>query len=203
MAENLELGLFRDAAQREQFAQQIVKEAERLGARVDEVIRAASRPLEERRETVDAVAMVHALGERWRPLFEQHGATLMVEAPPGRVELQARAGLLRDALTNLLDNALKYRSPDRPGRVWLRVKPERRWVVFEVEDNGIGVPPNMRKAIFERFRRVEGPGRGRAGGHGLGLAFVAEAARVHGGKVECREGVDGGSRFVMRIRRRS
>jgi signal transduction histidine kinase len=203
MAENLEMGSFRDEAQREKFARQIVREAERLGQRLDEVIRAASRPIEERAETLDPAEMAVAVAERWRPLFEQHGVTLHVEAKVGQGEMTGRPSFLRDALTNLLDNALKYRSPDRPGQVWVRVKLERRWVQFEVEDNGIGVPPPMRKAIFERFRRVEGPGRGRAGGHGLGLAFVAEAALMHGGKVECREGLDGGARFILRVRRRS
>lgn len=203
MAENLEMGAFRDADQRAKFARQIVKEAERLGARLDEVIAAASRPLEERSVPMDATQLCHELFERWRPLFEQQGATLSAELPSGPVRVHAQHDRLRDALSNLLDNALKYRHPDRPGHAWLRLRADRRWLQFEVEDDGIGVPSPMRKAIFERFRRVEGPGRGRAGGHGLGLAFVGEAARMHGGKVECREGTDGGSKFVMWIRRRS
>jgi signal transduction histidine kinase len=203
MAENLEMGSFRDVAQREKFAQQIIKEAERLGQRLDEVIRAASRPIDERATLTDPAQIVQAVAERWRPLFEQQGVALHVELPTETGRMLARPSFLRDALTNLLDNALKYRAPDRPAEVWLRLKMERRWVQFDVEDNGLGVPANMRKAIFERFRRVEGPGRGRSGGHGLGLAFVAEAAQMHGGKVECREGVDGGARFILRVRRRS
>jgi len=202
MAENLEMGSFRDSAQREKFARQIVKEAERLGQRLDEVIRAASRPIEERSEALDPVELAQGVAERWRPLFEQQGVTLHVEAPPAGERMSGRPSFLRDALTNLVDNALKYRNKDRRGEVWIRVQIERRWVQFEVEDNGIGVPPAMRKSIFERFRRVEGPGRGTAGGHGLGLAFVAEAALLHGGKVECREGVAGGARFILRVRRR-
>ena len=59
-----------------------------------------------------------------------------------------------------------------------------RWVIIEVTDNGMGVPPDKRKVIFERFTRVEGR-RGKAGGHGLGLAFVAETAEAHRGLVEC------------------
>lgn len=203
MAENLEMGSFRDGAQREKFARQIVKEAERLGQRLDEVIRAASRPIEERREPVDPVALIEQIADRWRPLLDQQGVALTVEPPQGAGAMLARPSFLRDALTNLVDNALKYRDPEKRSEVWLRVRIERRWVQFEVVDNGLGVPVNMRKAIFERFRRVEGPGRGRAGGHGLGLAFVAEAAQMHGGKVECREGVDGGARFILRVRRRS
>ncbi len=203
MAENLEMGSFRDDAQRETFARQIVKEAERLGQRLDEVIRAASRPIEEGRAPLDPVELAQGVAERWRPLFEQQGVKLHLEARPGQGRMVGRPTYLRDALTNLVDNALKYRHPERRGEVWIRVHVDRRWVQFEVEDNGIGVPPNMRKAIFERFRRVEGPGRGRSGGHGLGLAFVAESVHLHGGKVECREGVEGGARFIMRVRRRS
>ncbi|MES2638195.1 MAG: HAMP domain-containing sensor histidine kinase [Myxococcota bacterium] len=203
MAENLEMGSFRDAAQRERFARQIVKEAERLGQRLDEVIRAASRPIDEHAEVLDPVEIAVQVAERWTPLCEQQGVTLHLEAQEGQGTMMGRPSYLRDALTNLVDNALKYRKPDRPGDVWIRVQVERRWVQFEVEDNGMGVPAKMRKAIFERFRRVEGPGRGLSGGHGLGLAFVAEAVLLHGGKVECREGVAGGARFIMRVRRRS
>ena len=50
--------------------------------------------------------------------------------------------------------------------------------------------------------RVEGPGRGKAGGHGLGLAFVAEATEAHRGLIECSEGIDGGARFRIRLPRR-
>ncbi|MDP2306421.1 MAG: HAMP domain-containing sensor histidine kinase [Pseudomonadota bacterium] len=203
MAENLEMGSFRDTSQREQFARQIVKEAERLGKRLDEVIRAASQPEKEGREVVDPVELAQQVAERWRPLCEQQGVTLHLDAPRGQAVMLGRPSYLRDALTNLVDNALKYRKPDRPGDIWIRVHGDRRWVQFEVEDNGMGVPAKMRKAIFERFRRVEGPGRGLSGGHGLGLAFVAEAVLLHGGKVECREGVTGGARFIMRVRRRS
>lgn len=201
MAENLELDSFRDDTKRQRFARQIVKEAERLGARVDEVLKAANRPELGMPEDVDIDAMVSEIGERWKPLFEQHGATLQVEAAPaGKVRTQR--SLLRDALYNFMDNALKYRREDRPGKVIFRVSADRRTVTFDIEDNGLGVPAHMRKAIFERFRRVEGPGRGLSGGHGLGLYFVAEAARLLGGKVECREGADGGARFLLRIPRR-
>ncbi len=202
MAENLEFGAFRDDKQRQLFAQRIIKETDRLHLRVDEVLRVATRPLEEEVQRADPTQLVTELADRWRPLFEQHKGELSVELEPiGPVIV--KAGLLRDALYNLVDNALKYRDPARPARVVIRVTGERRWVVFEVTDNGLGVPANMRKAVFERFRRVEGPGRGTSGGHGLGLAFVADAARSLRGKVECREGVDGGASFVFRIPRRT
>jgi light-regulated signal transduction histidine kinase (bacteriophytochrome) len=57
-------------------------------------------------------------------------------------------------------------------------------------------------SIARRLASLDLISRGRAGGHGLGLAFVADAVRAHHGKVECREGIDGGARFLVRIRRR-
>jgi signal transduction histidine kinase len=202
MAETLELGAFKTDAQREKFARQIIKEAERLGLRVDEVLKAARQPVAEAETVVNIDTLASGLVERWASLFEQHDATISLDAEPvGSIRTQQ--ALLKDALTNLIDNALKYRREDRPGKVIFRVRGERRAVIFEVEDNGLGVPANMRKAVFERFRRVEGPGRGLSGGHGLGLYFVAEAARILGGKVECREGTEGGARFILKIPRRS
>ena len=110
------------------------------------------------------------------------------------------AGAAQDEFVRELSNALKYRDPARPDpQVWLIAAQEGRWLHVDVSDNGLGVPPKMRRSIFQRFVRVEGPNRGPAGGHGLGLAQVAAVARDHGGRPECREGVDGGALFRIRI----
>ena len=114
--------------------------------------------------------------------------------------MKGDAHAVRDAIGCLLDNALKYRSETRDDpQVWLNLTQEGHWVVVEVADNGIGVPPRMRRSIFEQFVRVEGPNRGRAGGHGLGLAQVAAIAGAHGGRCDCREGVEGGASFRLQL----
>ena len=202
MAESLEIGAFRGEAQRELFAHRIVQETDRLTARVNEVIKAATRPEDDVRVSADIDALISELVIAWRPRFEAVGASLFVE-PAAMGTMVVMPVLVHDALNNLLDNALKYRKSDRGGQVWFRTSLRGRWAVFEVEDDGIGVPSGQRKSIFERFRRVEGGGRGKAGGHGLGLSFVADTARLHDGKVECADGVAGGARFTLRIRRRS
>jgi signal transduction histidine kinase len=202
MAETLEMGAYRDDAQRESFARRIVQEAERLTDRVNEVIRAATRPEDDVRLPTDLDEMVGAVAAAWRGRFEAAGMRFTVDGNP----LGTAAVFpvqLRDALNNLLDNALKYRREGRSGLVTLRARVQGRFFVFEVEDDGLGVPVGQRKAIFERFRRVEGAGRGKSGGHGLGLAFVADTARLHGGKVECVDGVAGGAKFILRIRRKT
>lgn len=200
MAENLEIGAFRDAAQRELLAGRIVGEVDRLGLRIDEVLRVARADQPDRREPIALDRLASELALAWQERFATVGARLELDLKPC-TPVSADAALLRDAVNNLLDNALKYLREDRPGLCRLSTREEGRWVVLEVADNGLGVPAGQRKAIFEAFTRVEGPGRGKAGGHGLGLSFVAETARAHGGTVECREGVEGGARFILRLRR--
>ena len=153
-------------------------------------------------EPVDLCALLTELVSIWQPRFEAVGARIETDLQPCPAMLADRA-LLRDALNNLMDNALKYLREDRPGLLRVTARPDGRWLIVEVTDNGLGVPAAQRRAIFQPFVRVEGPGRGKAGGHGLGLSFVAETARAHGGTVDCRDGLDGGARFVLRFRRSS
>lgn len=199
MAETLELGAV-PAERLPAWATRIMDEADRLSARIDEVLKLARRDERTRPEPVLAHALAAQVAGPWGPRFENVGGRLELDLQTCPEVLADRA-LLEDALGNLIDNALKYRREDRPPLVRLATRPEGRWVVFEVSDNGLGVPPAQRKLIFEPFARVEGPGRGKAGGHGLGLSFVAETARVHGGSVECREAPGGGARFLLRLRR--
>ncbi len=201
MAEVLELGAYRDAFERTEVAQRIVKESERLAVRVDEVLSMARDPGDFTRQLVDPAELCREVADRWSDLMEQNGIRLELRIGELPQVLADRA-MLRDALGAMLDNAIKYRHPRRHARVQLKaIASGRRWLQFEVSDNGLGVPAAMRRAIFEPFTRVESPGRGTAGGHGLGLSFVANAARVHRGRVEFRVGPEGGSRFILRIRR--
>ena len=199
MAETLDLVGLEGRAQ--SFPRRIVREVERLDQRIEEVLTVARRPEVSARTPVEPAKLADAVVQHWRPRFEAVGARLDTDLRPC-APIAADPALLRDALNNLLDNALKYRRPDVPARVLLRAGESGRHVVFEVIDNGLGVPPAMRRRIFERFTRIEGAGRGKAGGYGLGLAFVAEAAAAHHGLVECLDGFDGGARFRIRIRRR-
>jgi two-component system sensor histidine kinase TctE len=90
--------------------------------------------------------------------------------------------LLRELLTNLVDNAVKYTPPG--GHVTVRVREGRRPAI-EVEDDGIGIPPEERESVFERFYRVLGTD---AEGSGLGLPIAAEIAELHQATIELLPG---------------
>ena len=103
---------------------------------------------------------------------------------------------LEQIFTNLLDNAVKYLQPDRPGQVIVRGKEEGRAVVFEVEDNGRGVAPHDRERIFEMFRRSGSHDRP---GEGIGLAHVQSTLRRLGGEITLESELGRGAIFRIRL----
>jgi two-component system, OmpR family, sensor histidine kinase TctE len=110
--------------------------------------------------------------------------------------LRGHPVLVREALRNLIDNALLYTTPSG-GVVTVRVRPAEgaHGPVAEVEDNGPGIAPAERERIFQPFYRSLGTG---VDGSGLGLAIVDEAMRRHGGSVALHDAAPG-SRFVLRF----
>ncbi|HWW03099.1 MAG TPA: ATP-binding protein [Candidatus Acidoferrum sp.] len=104
---------------------------------------------------------------------------------------------LKQVVVNLLDNAIKY-TPEN-GAVGLTVKTEDSKVVLEVEDNGIGIPPEALPRVFERFFRVD-PARSREqGGAGLGLSIVKSICAAHRGRVEASSRPGQGTRFRVEL----
>ena len=119
--------------------------------------------------------------------------------------VMSNAILLREALANLIDNALKYATPrdDEGGRLTLSVGTKRTpgepaQAELVVEDDGPGVPPEMRTDLFKRFFRGDAQTNA-ASGAGLGLAIVRDITVLHGGDIYYEDAPGGGSRFVIRL----
>jgi signal transduction histidine kinase len=112
------------------------------------------------------------------------------------------AGKLRHVLANLLGNAVKYVSAGE-GEVEVTGRTDDGGVVLCVRDNGIGIPPDFQKNVFEVFRRVPGAGRTVDGrvvdGTGVGLAIVKRIVEAHGGTVWVESAPGAGSRFFVRL----
>jgi signal transduction histidine kinase len=92
---------------------------------------------------------------------------------------------------NLLANAARYTPTG--SRIWVRILPEEGGTTIAVEDEGPGVPEDVREAIFEPFRR--GPDAGGHPGSGIGLSLVARFAEIHGGRAWVQEREGGGASF--------
>jgi two-component system sensor histidine kinase TctE len=116
---------------------------------------------------------------------------------PAAVEVQGNALLLREALVNLIDNAVRYAG--RGSEVTVRARQSGRDACIVVEDNGPGIPSADRERVFERFVRATHEGSG----CGLGLAIVKEIAEQHGGEVTLADAHPGrqppGLRAALRL----
>jgi signal transduction histidine kinase len=136
--------------------------------------------------------LVEAAGELGT-IAEAH--ELELQAPGGLVVDGARDELHRVVL-NLMENAVKHTPPGTHVRA--DVRGEGGDVVISVEDDGPGVPHDLRDNLFERFVRGEGDA---GGSFGLGLSIVRAVAESHGGTVALEDGANGGARFVVRLPR--
>jgi len=118
-----------------------------------------------------------------------------VQGPPS---LEARVDALRldQVLTNLLDNAVKF-SPDG-GAIAVGVAPlDDGAVELSVRDHGLGIPPERRDRIFERYYQAHAAGH--RSGLGLGLHICRQIVELHGGDIRAEFPPGGGTRFVVRL----
>jgi two-component system sensor histidine kinase TctE len=159
------------------------------------------------RQSCDLAALtIDAVREAVPTALERH-IDLGYEGPqPGEpgVQLLGNPTLLRELVSNLVDNAMRYTpsSAEQPGIVTVRLLPDPfgQVLVLQVEDNGPGVPETERARIFEPFYRVLGT---QTDGSGLGLPIVREIARQHRATVEVEAARPGqkppGARFIVRF----
>ena len=105
---------------------------------------------------------------------------------------------LKQVITNLIDNAIKYNRPN--GHITIRWESTDGTVQISVRDTGVGIPPEHIARIFERFYRVDKERSREAGGTGLGLAIVKHIVEAHGSTVDVRSEVGKGSTFSFVLR---
>lgn len=149
-----------------------------------------------RTEPIDVGDLANECVAVIRPLAEAHGLTFRAAIDP-TAQLDTDPDKLREVLMNLLHNAVEYNSTN--GKIELRVARGRGAVTFEVRDTGIGMSPDVRNKIFERFYRAD-PSRHATGVHaGLGLSIVKEYIERLGGTIAVESTVGQGSTFRVSL----
>jgi signal transduction histidine kinase len=176
-----------DEAKRREFYQLMLVDTERLMGTVEQVLKAgalAQKKTSGQRFAVDFSGVVRECVELARArhhLLEEQIEYRELPASAG-TEVLGDPEELHTAVSNLLDNAVKY-SPDGV-QITVEVEtPDAEHVVLRVRDRGVGIAENELKRIFKRFYRVRQRGRPRVKGTGLGLFIVRSIARNHGGRV--------------------
>lgn len=154
--------------------------------------------LDVRRARTDVVQEVHSVMTMVDPAFRNAGSVLELETHRDEHLAYCDPTRLRQALLALLENARRYASP---GRVRISIQDGKDHVQLAIEDNGPGIDADLQPHVFDPFMRGESSRSRQGGGSGLGLAVVKAIADAHGGRVSCRSGAEGGSRFVLELPR--
>ena len=130
---------------------------------------------------------------------QRRGHTLLLEGTEHLPEIVADRERISQVIMNILSNAIKY-TPDG-GRIVMSAGADRDTVWLEVADNGIGIPPEDRERIFERFYRVDKARSRESGGTGLGLSIAQEIIRQHQGSLTLVDRPGPGTTLRMVLRR--
>ncbi|MDP1900396.1 MAG: ATP-binding protein [Rubrivivax sp.] len=146
--------------------------------------------VDEPTQPVDMVALLESMVDD----AQDAGQPVTLQVPPGPLRLNARPRALKRAISNLIDNALKYGA-----RAGVEVAARGHELQITVDDDGPGLEAQELTRVFEPFYRVESSRSRETGGVGLGLAIVRQVARSHGGEVELLNRPEGGLRALMRL----
>ncbi|MBL8950903.1 MAG: response regulator [Myxococcaceae bacterium] len=149
------------------------------------------------RTEIELGEVVESAADELRPIAESGGLALQVSKPEGGTPLVGDRTRLRQVVTNLVSNAIKF-TPSG-GTVTVKIEPSDERVLTSVADTGPGVPESSVSGLFERFHRA--PGQTSTEGTGLGLMIVREIVEAHGGNVGVDTRLGHGSRFWFSLPR--
>ncbi len=177
----------------------MLEEVDRLTQLVESLLtisRADAGNIQLQKSSLEVVDLARESAAMLDVLAEEKGQTIAVSGDQA-VTVWADRLILRQALINLIHNAIKY-SPEC-GVIQVDIRADECDAVIEVRDNGPGIAPDHAEKIFQRFFRVDRARSRAEGGAGLGLSIVKWAISAHGGKVELSPNSAAGCTFVIHL----
>jgi signal transduction histidine kinase/CheY-like chemotaxis protein len=163
-----------------------------------DVSRISSGKVVLQRRRVDLRAIAELAIEASQPFIAAGRHDFTAELPVGPVWVDGDASRLAQVMINLLNNAAKYTGEG--GKLRLSLSSNETDAIVQVQDNGVGIPPEMLDEVFNMFTQVNRTLDRSQGGLGIGLSLVRRLTELHGGKVTARsEGLGLGSTFTVRI----
>lgn len=175
-------------------------ELQRLSLLVDNVLRLSmfeNKAIELKKEKFDLYDLATQIVSTMKLRFDKAQANVTVERQGDLFDIDADKLHISSMLYNLLDNALKYSKNDP--QIKIEVIAHKEFVELCVSDNGIGIAPEYREKIFEKFFRVPNESRHNAKGYGLGLSYVSQIAKQHAGFIEVKSELGKGSTFSVKL----
>ncbi len=147
-------------------------------------------------EEVDITDLVAQISIMLAPIAESKGIEIKLEESGGIIA-ECNATMIRQAISNLCDNAVKYTKSG--GSVTIKTYENNEWVFIAIKDTGVGITREDISHLFERFYRVDKARSRQSGGTGLGLNIAYSIAQIHGGGIKVNSKIGEGSEFCFYI----
>ena len=186
-------------AEQEKYLRRAYAETGRLNRLTNDLLQLArlqAGSVKLNRELVDAGEVIRETAEEMQLLAGQRNVSLCCENT-GSAALWADRDKLKQISLNLIHNAVNYSRAG--GEVRVRAWIEDGRLLFQVEDNGSGIPAEQLEHIFEKYHRVKNSGGGWEHGTGLGLSIVKQLVELHGGSIKVRSSVGCGTEIAVEI----
>ncbi|HEW91896.1 MAG TPA: HAMP domain-containing histidine kinase [Thermotogaceae bacterium] len=185
------------------FLKTILDQTEHLDNLVSELTdfsKMESKMFELNKEKFDLLELCHNVIESLQELATSKNVELLFDEIDEKLIVEADKRRIRQVLINLIENGIKYSDKTKNERfVKLKIEKGENEILVIVEDNGIGIPKDLKEKIFERFFRVESYLTSEVSGTGLGLAICKTIVEKHGGKIWVESEPQKGSKFFFTI----
>lgn len=163
-----------------------------------DISRISHGKMELRKCRVSLQEIIRSAIEAAKPFIDAASHSLTVSAPAESIVLDADPNRIAQVMSNLLNNATKY-TPEG-GNIRLAVEEDAGYVNVSVQDNGLGIPEELKDTIFEVFTQIDQPLEQGYSGLGIGLTLVKRLVELHGGSIDVSsEGAHKGSTFTVRL----
>lgn len=199
-AETLRDGALEKPGVRESFVEKIIKNADRLShlaQDLTEIAKIETGELKMKPVKFSLAVLIQEVIESVEPRARNKEMQIRTEVPADLPKVLADESRIRQVLSNLVENGIKYTNPG--GLITIRTERDKGDVVITVRDNGIGIAPEHQLRITERFYRVDASRSREQGGTGLGLAIVKHILNAHGSRLVLDSAVGKGSTFEFRL----
>lgn len=179
----------------------MLEEADRLAHMVETLLtlsRWESGRVAVQWESVDLAGITRLVVSQLAVLADERDVALTV-APSPPLDVQGDGMMLRQAISNVIDNAIKFTPPGRRVTIHFASTPDEHHII--VDDEGPGIPADQRPQVVERFYRLDRDREQGTQGAGLGLSIVKWAVTAQGGRLELADAPGGGTRVTIALRR--
>lgn len=189
-----------DAEQRRAYLDTALSNVQMLSRLVTELFELSkldARQMQPEREPFSIAELAQDTALKFKPRAEELAVQVKVDVPRDLPLVHGDIGMIDRALSNLIENALRYTQPE--GEVTIRVSPERDGIGVSVSDTGDGIPAEDLPYIFDRFYRVEKSRNKAEGGTGLGLAIAKRIIELHDSTISVQSAIREGTTFSFSL----